>query len=234
MKLNTKIFPALIIGVSIIVLGLCLSTSVKTVKGKGVVSVKGLCEKEVKANKVTWPLVTKATGNSLAEIYDTTQKNNKIITDFLKQNGITDSEIVVNPVSVTDELVDSYGSNQKPYRYSSTSVIVVTSTQVDNVLSLITKQSELLKSGIALIANDWQYPTRYEYTDLNSVKPEMIAEATKNAREAAEKFAQDSESHLGSIANATQGQFSIEDRDEYTPTIKTIRVVTSVTFNLED
>ena len=62
----------------------------------------------------------------------------------------------------------------------------------------------------------------------------MIAEATKNAREAANKFAEDSESKLGKIKSAYQGQFSIEDRDNYTPYIKTVRVVTTLTYFLED
>ena len=75
---------------------------------------------------------------------------------------------------------------------------------------------------------------RYEYTDLNSIKPEMIAEATANARQAADKFASDSDSKLGKIKTASQGQFSIEDRDQYTPNIKTVRIVTYITYYLED
>lgn len=74
----------------------------------------------------------------------------------------------------------------------------------------------------------------YDYTELNSIKPEMIAEATKNAREAAKKFADDSDSKIGKIKSARQGQFSVEDRDSYTPYIKEVRVVTTLTYFLED
>lgn len=115
-----------------------------------------------------------------------------------------------------------------------TTVVVVTSTQVEKVRDLIKRQTELLKEGIAVVAGDYSFQTTYEYTDLNNVKPAMIAEATKNAREAAKKFADDSQSKLGKIKNASQGQFSIEDRDQYTPYIKRIRVVSTIDYFLKD
>lgn len=96
------------------------------------------------------------------------------------------------------------------------------------------KQTQLMQQGIAVVAGDYNYQTLYEFTDLNKVKPEMIAEATKNAREAANKFAEDSESRLGKIKTASQGQFSIEDRDQYTPYIKRVRVVSSIQYYLKD
>ena len=95
---------------------------------------------------------------------------------------------------------------------------------------LLNRQGELLNQGIAF-AN---LSINYTYTDLNKIKPEMIVEATKNAREAAEQFAKDSESVLGKIKTATQGYFSIEDSDPSTPYVKNIRVVTNVTYYLED
>ena len=129
---------------------------------------------------------------------------------------------------------DRYNSNPLPYRYNVTNVLVVTSSQVELVRKLIEQQTQLLKQGIAIVAGDYQYQTTYEYTELNSVKPAMIADATKNAREAANKFAEDSESKLGKIKTASQGQFSIEDRDQYTPYIKRIRVVSTIVYYLKD
>ena len=99
---------------------------------------------------------------------------------------------------------------------------------------MIIEQSELLKQGIAIIGGDWEYKVSYDFTGLNDVKPQMIEEATKNARLAAEKFAKDSNSKLGKIKHASQGQFSIEDRDANTPFIKHIRVVTTIDYSLED
>lgn len=199
-----------------------------------VVTVRGLSEREVKANKVTWPIVSKEVGNDLPSIYSKIQTTNSAILGFLKSNGITDAEISVNAPQVVDLQADRYSSQNVPYRYNVTNVVVVTSSQVDKVRELISRQTELLKEGIAIVAGDYQYQTVYEYTDLNSIKPAMIADATKNAREAANKFAEDSQSKLGKIKTATQGQFSIEDRDQYTPQIKTVRVVSSIVYYLKD
>ena len=105
---------------------------------------------------------------------------------------------------------------------------------VDLIRKLITKQTELLKQGIAIAGGDYRYSVSYEFTGLNNVKPQMIEEATKNARAAAEKFAKDSDSSLGKIRNASQGQFSISDRDSNTPYIKNIRVVTTVNYYLKN
>ena len=201
---------------------------------KRTVTVRGLCEREVNANKVTWPIVNKEVGNDLTFIYRKIENTNSMIVKFLKDNGINESEISINPPAVIDLQADRYSYNQNPYRYNVTNVVVVTSSQVDKVNDLIKKQTELLKEGIAIVAGDYQYQTVYEYTDLNAIKPEMIAEATKNARAAADKFAEDSGSKVGRIQTASQGQFSIEDRDQYTPYIKRIRVVSSIIYYLED
>lgn len=198
------------------------------------VTVRGLCEKEVKANKVTWPIVSKEVGNYLPSIFNNIENTNKMIVAFLKDNGIDESEISVNPPAVLDLQADRYSYNQSAYRYNVTNVVVVTSSKIDKVNELIKKQAQLLKEGIAIVAGDYQYQTIYEYTDLNSIKPEMIAEATQNARDAADKFAEDSGSKVGKIKSASQGQFSIEDRDQYTPYIKKIRVVSSIIYYLDD
>lgn len=235
MKSKSIIISSALVAVAIVVLGLCLKGGIDNFTNRDrIVTVRGLCEKEMPANKVTWPIVTKEVGNDLPTIYDKIQRTNQGILAFLTSNGITAAEISVNAPSVYDMTAERYSSQDNKYRYQVTNVVVVTSDKVDQVRKLIEKQTELLKQGIAVVAGDYQYSTRYEYTDLNSIKPEMIAEATKNAREAADKFAADSDSRLGKIKTASQGQFSIEDRDQYTPNIKNIRVVTSITYYLED
>jgi hypothetical protein len=235
MKDYKMIISAAILAVSVVILGLCLKSGIDSfVNRDRQVTVRGLCEKEVEANKVTWPIVTKEMGNDLPTIYDNIQKNNQALLSFLKQNGIEESEISINAPQVTDNMANSYDASRIVYRYSVTNVMVITSSKISKVRDLMSKQAELLRQGIAVVAGDWNYPTTYEYTDLNSIKPEMIATATANAREAADKFAADSHSHLGKIKTASQGQFSIEDRDQYTPYIKTVRVVTYITYELRD
>lgn len=199
-----------------------------------VVNVKGLAEMEVSANKVTWPLMYKALGNDLPALYNQINSTNTAIVNFLKQKGITEEEITVNAPDIIDLDAERYSNNQTGYRYNVTSVITVTSTQVDLVRRLISEQGELLKQGIAITGGDYRYSVQYDYTDLNRIKPQMIEEATKNARAAAKKFASDSDSELGKIKHAYQGQFSITDRDSNTPYIKKVRVVTTIDYYLED
>lgn len=235
MKSKSLIISAALVAVSIVVLGFALKSGIDTFSNRDrVVTVRGLCEKEVKANKVTWPIVTNELGNDLQNIYTRVEANNQAILKFLHANGIEDTEISVNAPRVYDQTADSYAPQNVLYRYKVTNVIVVTSSKVEKVQELIKRQTELMKQGIAIVAGDYNYQTQYEYTDLNSIKPEMIASATASAREAADKFAEDSHSELGKIKTASQGQFSINDRDQYTPYIKTIRIVTYITYYLED
>ncbi|MCH5235717.1 MAG: SIMPL domain-containing protein [Muribaculaceae bacterium] len=227
-------FQGFLLCIGLVVLGIFLRYGLTHLHDSNrTVTVRGLCEREVKANKVTWPIVSKEVGSYLPSIFANIENTNRIIVDFLKQNGIEDSEISINPPAVIDLQADRYTYNQNPYRYNVTNVVVVTSSKVEKINELIKKQAELLKQGIAIVAGDYQYQTIYEYTDLNAIKPEMIAEATQNAREAADKFAEDSGSKVGRIQTASQGQFSIEDRDQYTPYIKKIRVVSSIIYYLE-
>ena len=199
-----------------------------------VVTVKGLAEMEVPANKVTWPLMYKEVGNDLATLYNKISDTNSAIVNFLKKKGITEDEISINAPEIIDMQAERYNSNPVPYRYNVTTVITVTSSKVDLVRSLISEQGELLKQGIAITGGDYRYNITYDYTGLNDVKPQMIEEATKNAREAAQKFAKDSDSELGKIKRASQGQFSINDRDANTPYIKHVRVVTTIDYSLKN
>ncbi|MDE6049579.1 MAG: SIMPL domain-containing protein [Paramuribaculum sp.] len=235
--MNTKsstIIAALLIATGLLALGLCLRSGIASFSARDrVVDVKGLAEREVAANKVTWPIMFKEVGNDLPTVYQKVTDTNAQIVNFLKSNGLTDQEISIGAPSVQDLTTDRYNNNPLPYNYAVTSVVTVSSAQVREVHSLINRQGELFSKGIA-ITSDYNTRISYDYTDLNSIKPEMIAEATENAREAAKKFAEDSNSRLGKIKTARQGQFSIEDRDPTTPYIKKVRVVTSLTYYLED
>lgn len=231
----SAIVCAIILAFGLFLLGMEVNNGLGSISAnQRTVTVRGLSEKEVTANKVTWPIVSKEVGNDLPSIYANIENTNTAILKFLKSNGIKDDEISVNAPQVVDMQADRYNSNPLPFRYNVTNVVVVTSSQVDLVRKLIERQTELLKQGIAIVAGDYQYQTTFEYTDLNTIKPGMIADATKNAREAANKFAEDSESKLGKIKTASQGQFSIEDRDQYTPYIKRVRVVSTIVYFLKD
>ncbi len=200
-----------------------------------VVTVKGLSEKEVPADKVTWPLVYKELGNDPAEMYERLARKNQTVIAFLKEKGLSENEISINAPQVTDRQADSYDQTHILYRYKATSVITVTSNQVELVRKIMQSQSELMKMGIALVTEEYGNNTvKYEFTGLNKIKPDMVEESTKNARATAEKFAKDSNSSLGKIRKASQGQFSIEDRDMNTPYIKRVRVVSTIEYYIED
>jgi hypothetical protein len=104
---------------------------------------------------------------------------------------------------------------------------------VDTVKQAIQHADSLLEKGITLVTNEYGDKTEFIFDGINAVKPDMIKEATANARVAAEKFAQDSKAKVGAIRRATQGVLEIEDRDVATPEIKVLRVVTTVDFFFE-
>jgi hypothetical protein len=112
--------------------------------------------------------------------------------------------------------------------------VTVYSGRVEDVRTAMGGLLELGKEGIAFTGDAYQTPVEYLFTRLNDVKPEMIEEATRNARDVAQKFANDSQSLLGKIRRASQGQFSIEPRDTNNPHIKKLRVVSTVEYYLSD
>lgn len=226
---------SLILAIGMVVLGCFIKFGLDNFAGKDrVVTVKGLSEVEVMADNVTWPLMYKKVGNDLSILYNEINNTNAQIKAFLLEKGIEESEISIGAPEIIDLAAERYNNSPVPFRYNVTTVITVTSQKVELVRSLIQEQSELLKQGIAITGGDYRYNVQYEYMSLNEIKPQMIEEATKNARAAAEKFAKDSDSKLGKIKRANQGQFSIGNRDENTPYIKRIRVVTTIDYSLED
>lgn len=237
-KSGKSVAAAAILAAGIVIAGWLLYRGVVHFKDSDrVVSVKGLSEKEVKADRVIWPLVYKLAGNDVASLYNTIKNNNSKIVSFLVSNGIAEDEITVSPAEVVDMDAERYVSQGVKYRFNVTSVLTVSTDKVDLVVDLMSRQGDLLRQGIAVgSGDDYRYRTQFLYTSqsLNEIKPVMIEEATRNARIAAEKFARDSESRLGKIKRANQGQFSISDRDANTPYIKTVRVVTSVDYLLKD
>lgn len=231
---QTNIIASVVLAAGLLALGLCVRSGLNSFTDRQrVVDVKGLAEREVNANLVTWPIMFKEVGNDLPTVYQRVTAVNNQIVDFLVANGLSQDEISIGAPMVQDLQTDRYNTNPLPYNYAVTSVVTVSSSKVKQVHSLINRQGELFSKGIAIIS-DYSTTITYDFTDLNSIKPEMIAEATQNAREAAKKFADDSDSRLGKIKTARQGQFSIEDRDATTPYIKKVRVVTSLTYFLED
>ncbi len=199
------------------------------------VTVKGLSERELPADIIIWPIVFTEASNDLGGLYASIDANTTKIKDFLVAKGIDKTEISAATPSITDKFAQQYTDTTKAeFRYTAIQTVTVYSSKVDLVRQVMTELAELGKQGIAFTAGDYQNQNEYIFSGLNKIKPEMIQEATTKAREVALKFAQDSNSQLGKIKQASQGQFEITPRDKNNPHIKKIRVVSTVEYYLSD
>lgn len=234
MKEN-RIIAAAITALGIVILGFSLKAGIDNFTNKDRrVTVKGLAEREVDADKVIWPIQTKEIGNDLPALYKKINATNDAVKKFLKANGIKDSEMNVNAPTVIDLSAERYNTQPVPQRYNITSTIIVTSQNVKLVRAIMAKQGELLQQGIAIVDGGYENPVKYEFVAFKEMKPKMMTEAIENAEKTAQQFAENSHSTLNKIVSADQGQFSIDNRDENTPYIKKVRVVTTVTYSLKD
>lgn len=230
---------AVVLGVALVlaagVLGYLLgSSAIRFKEYERTVVVKGLAEREVPADRVIWPIPFTATDNDLASLYETLERSTRAIRAFLERHGIGEAEVTVSPPAVVDKLAQQYGGPPAEFRYTGNQTVTVHSSEVAVVRAAIADLATLGRSGIALTGTEYGNGIEYLFTRLNDVKPEMVEEATKNARQVAEKFAADSRSRLGKIKSARQGQFSINDRDRNNPHLKKVRVVSTVEYYLSD
>jgi len=239
------VMPALLLALGLILGGWILGSQIKAIRlADRYVTVKGLVERKVKSDLAIWPLTYKEAGDELSSLYAKTEADKTTVLQFLDAQGIQSSEIELGIIRVVDTQANEYGGNTRaPHRYIVEQQITVRTARVDQVAAAAQKTMQLLQKGIVLGGNPGQGLT-YKFTALNSIKPDMITEATRNARAAADRFAADSGSKVGSIRTANQGVFSILPADQAgesgdagfgadSSLMKTVRVVTSVEYYLE-
>ncbi len=188
------------------------------------VEVKGLSEKIVKADVAIWSLNFDVKSNNIDSLYADIEKNTLAIKSFLTERGFEASEINVAPVNIYQ---DTY--KDALFRYNANTQLSVYSKKVDLVRSASKDSLVLVKKGVTLNQNSIEF----QFSDINSIKPEMLAEAIKNARASALQFAQESGSGLGAVARGNQGVFDITDKDPGSPEYKKIRVVSTLRFLLK-
>lgn len=195
-----------------------------------IVTVRGLSEREVLADKAVWNISYSTSGQTLETLYDKLEPKKAEVVKFLNENGIPEEAIVHSPATATDRATWYDWEKKKGLidRYELTGHLTVVSNNVETVRLLQLRQQDLLRKGIIL---DNSY-IQYEYTGLNKLKPEMVEEATRNARVVAEKFANDAECTLGSIKTARQGQFEVGS-DDVMPHMRKVRVVTTIEYFLK-
>ena len=197
------------------------------------VSVRGLSERELPADLVIWPIVFKEAGNDLNAIHKKISDNRGSIKKFLTDSGFKPEDISESVPQITDFIAEQSTRGDAPpnARYMAKASITLRTVDVALAKKAMEQSVDLVSKGI-VITQDYEQNTEYLFTSLNKIKPEMIAEATQNARKTAEQFARDSGSSVGSIRQAQQGLFTIENRDINTPEFKRIRVVTTVDYYL--
>ncbi|MEG0024360.1 MAG: SIMPL domain-containing protein [Akkermansia sp.] len=220
-----------------------------------VASVKGLSEREVPASLGIWSMNIKAQAEGLDQLEQSLNNDVAQVIAYLKSKGFDENEIFVQPPDVTDKHRDAdfmtareraqarakqAGQDQqednaalnallKIPRYQANQQLVVRSTKINKIKPAMASFVQLLGKGIEISSNSPQFI----YERLNDIKPDMIAEATRNSLLAAENFARDTQSQLGGLVRATQGRFNVEDRDEATPEIKVIRVIVDVDYKVK-
>ncbi|MDZ7717702.1 MAG: SIMPL domain-containing protein [Balneolaceae bacterium] len=199
------------------------------------VTVKGLAEQEHVADVVIWPIQFTEAGNTLDGTYTALDNSAQKISSFLENEGIPPDEISFSTPLLTDKSAQRYGGMENfQYRYVATQTATVYSKNVQEIRRVMSELVELGKQGVTLSGDEYQVRPEYLFTRLNEIKPEMIEQATIEARAVAQKFAEDSNSELGKIKTASQGQFSISERDNNNPHIKKVRVVSTIVYYLSD
>lgn len=228
--MNKPILSSLILAIGVALAGLFIYCGIHQIASKDrAVLVKGLSTRDVQADFVVWPLDFCVRGNDISSLYNDLGKLEQTAKDFFVEKGFNASEITRGNVSIDDNW-SSYYEHRPEFHYTMRTSLIISTKDVERVIANQGCQSELLKKGVILQSYSWN--TDFQYNGLTDLKPEMIEEATKNARQVALKFAEDAQCRLGSIKQANQGQFSIES-DNNQPWIKHVRVVTTVSYYLK-
>jgi hypothetical protein len=201
--------------------------------GERYVTVKGFAERELEADLAIWPLVFNAVGSDLTEVQTELDVDAEAIERFLVGQGFRPEQLSISVPRVTDNEAQRRGGERPASRYSAESTVTLRSGDVAGVKAAMQASAELVKQGVALLRS-YEHNPLFLYTKLDAIKPQMIADATLDARRAAEQFAKDSGSRVGAIRSAQQGLFQIENRDPHSPEWKRVRVVTTLQYFLED
>lgn len=231
---NSPVVSGALIGAGLALAGLLVGAGLKDIRrGDAIVTVRGVAERDVEADLATWTIATQATGSDLAIVQGKADADAEAVRTFLAANGFTPAEIRPRGSSVSQY----YDGNLGRLNITIRQRILARTTDIGRMEKAFAAQAEMIRKGVAL-DSDGAGGVTYSFTRLNAVKPEMIAEATKSAREAADQFARDSGTQVGGIRQATQGLFSITGRDGETgigteTPYQKVRVVTTIDFALD-
>ena len=228
-NMKKEIIVALIVAIGLVGAGCLVQLGLKRIADKDrFVTVKGLSEREGKADHVTWPMHFSVSGNDLRQLTADCAAYTERVKEFMQSKGFKAEDMQAGSVSFNNNWSQYYSTQRPEYHYTLSSSLVLTTTDVDKVVANQNCLNELLEKGM-VVESGW---INYQYKAFTDLKPEMIAEATKNARAVAQKFADDAACRLGSIRQANQGQFSM-DNDSDQPWIIKVRVVSTFQYYLK-
>jgi hypothetical protein len=246
------LFPFALLGtllaIGLILGGLLLGTRLRDFKrADRYVEVKGLVERTVKSDSATWPISFSEAGDSLPEVFAASEKDKAAVLDFLKAQGFGDGDLTLGSISVTDRSTAQFNNNAHAARFVVEQTITLQSADVDKVAAANAKTADLIRAGVVIQSGQGS-GVIYKFGGLNALKPDMITEATRNARASADRFAADSGSQVGSIRDANQGVFSISaanagsstgdeggygmDQQADSSIMKKVRVVSTIDYYL--
>jgi hypothetical protein len=236
----------LLLAIGLIVGGLLLGTRLRDFKrADRYVEVKGLVERSVKSDSATWPISFSEAGDSLPDVYAASEKDKAAVVAFLKAQGFADSDLTLGSIAVTDRSTQQFNNNTHGPRFVVEQTITVQSNDVDKVAAANAKTADLIRAGVVIQSGQNGGGVVYKFNGLNALKPDMITEATRNARASADRFAADSGSQVGAIRSANQGVFSIAaanaggtgedggfDQQADASIMKKVRVVSTIDYYL--
>lgn len=230
---NEAWLPAAVLALGLIAASIIIGGAIREFRVTDrFVEVKGFAEREVMADLAIWPVNYQLLGNSLDELRAGMDAADESVIAFLKLRGFTDAEISRTPPRINDQWAYASGAQRPANRYLAERGITLRTRRIEATRSALEDAADLVSQGV-LLSPGWGQTARFLFTGLEEIKPEMIAEATADARRAAAQFAADSEARIGPIRSARQGFFSVTERDQSTPEVKLVRVVTTIEYVLQ-
>lgn len=202
------------------------------------VTVKGLAEKDVASDFAVWTLGFRRGGVDFGVVQRALAEDRDRVLGFLKQQGFAEAEIEGRPLQVQDLWARDYGGSNPPLRFQGSGQVLVKSAKPLAVEAAALAVDPLIQAGVQLGANDGAAGPRYELRGFNEVKAPLLAEATRNAREQAQKFAAEAGATLGELRSANQGVIQIgasggEGFDDGSARVKRLRVVSTFSYVLD-
>jgi hypothetical protein len=264
MNNTSRLIAAALVGAGLALAGLFVSGGLERFRmADRSISVKGLAEKDVESDFAIWTLNFRRAGNEFAGVQQALAGDREKVLGFLKQQGFGDEELEAKPLSVQDLLARDYAQGNVPFRFNGSGRIVVKTARVADVEKAALALDPLIQAGIqqggaggafgfmAGVGLDRVIPAgipvggegsgaagpRYQLRGFNDVKAPLLAEATQNAREQAQKFAAEAGATLGPLKSANQGVIRISgddgsDYDDGSSRTKRLRVVSSFEYEL--